>query len=110
MRLIDADEYEQRLLKMHKKMAEKEGAVYAGICFGLEYAGGYVSIAPTIDAQPVKHGKWIECDYKKLEHGFIETFPNKGVCCSNCRTAFRKRDLWIKNYCPNCGARMDKNN
>ena len=62
---------------------------------------------PAADVQEVRHGKWVECDYKKLEHGFIETFPNEGVCCSNCRTAFRKRDLWVKNYCPNCGARMD---
>ena len=62
---------------------------------------------PAADVQEVRHGKWVECDYKKLEHGFIETFPNEGLCCSNCRTAFRKRDLWVKNYCPNCGARMD---
>ena len=52
---------------------------------------------PTIDAEPVRHGKWI---------GYAGTIGNE---CSVC-------GKWIDvlqgtaemNYCPNCGARMDE--
>lgn len=63
---------------------------------------------PTIDAEPVRHGRWIDCDYKKLEHGFVETYPNAGKCCSNCRTGFKKEIIEGYIFCPNCGAKMDE--
>ena len=107
MRLIDADAAKSRIIEETAKNSLEMNVNTFVIALGFAYMFDREDDFPTIDAQPVKHGKWIECDYKKLEHGFIETFPNKGVCCSNCRTVFRKRDLWIKNYCPNCGARMD---
>lgn len=53
-----------------------------------------------------RHGRWIECDYKHIEHGMIETEPNAGLCCSECRAAFQKRKMTYKQYCAACGARM----
>ena len=44
---------------------------------------------PTIEAEPVRHGKWI------IEDGH--------VCCSECGEISKEY-----NYCPNCGARMDE--
>lgn len=57
---------------------------------------------PTIDAVPVRHGQWI---YK----GVRGRFP---VCeCSVCGNA-ENADWAVLgdnvNYCPNCGAKMDK--
>ena len=51
---------------------------------------------PTIEADPVKHGKWEEfdCDYGGT--------PDIGYCCSECGHAEMKK----YPYC-NCGARMD---
>lgn len=52
---------------------------------------------PTIEAEPVKHGKWIweECVYK----------------CSNCSHKAYGNILECMDgtykYCPNCGARME---
>ena len=63
--------------------------------------------APTVTAEP-KRGRWIECDWKHLEHGMLETDPNAGLCCSNCRTAFQKKKMTYKQYCAACGARMDE--
>lgn len=60
-----------------------------------------------IDAQPVRHGRWIECDYKHIEHGMIETEPNAGLYCSECRAAFQKKKMTYKQYCAACGAQMD---
>ena len=48
---------------------------------------------------------WESCDLKRLEHGFIESIPNGGVCCSKCRHGFPKEYRQWK-YCPDCGARM----
>lgn len=62
--------------------------------------------APTIEAEPVRHGKWLDYDYKKLEHGFVETYPNAGKYCSNCRTGFKKEIIEGYIFCPNCGAKM----
>ena len=60
------------------------------------------------DVAPVVHGRWIECDYKYLEHGCIETDVNAGLYCSNCRTAFKKMNMTYKLHCPSCGAKMDE--
>lgn len=65
---------------------------------GYDAALGRVLIAvrgvpPTADVQPIRHGRWI----------------NDGDCmlCSCCNYAYNS---WFmgSNYCPNCGARMDK--
>lgn len=67
---------------------------------------GVIDEQPTIEPE-VRHGRWIECDYKHLEHGFMETEPNAGPCCSECRTAFQKKKMTYKQYCAACGAKMD---
>lgn len=55
--------------------------------------------APTIEAKPVVHGRWIS----KNPHGYEWVFV-----CSNCDYIdgypFNDRS----NYCPNCGAKMDE--
>lgn len=46
--------------------------------------------ALSVDAEPVKHGRWIEDD--------------EGFChCSVCK----ELSDWEHRYCPNCGAKMD---
>lgn len=63
--------------------------------------------APEVEAEPVRRGRWFECDYKHMEHGMIETEPKAGLRCSECRTAFQKKKMTYKQYCAACGARMD---
>lgn len=48
--------------------------------------------APTIDAEPVRHGKWIEYP--------IADGMNQCSVCGVLR-------FGESNYCPNCGCRMD---
>ena len=45
-----------------------------------------------IDAlqQVRKVGKWVQCDWKHLEHGFMESDVDAGMYCTNCRTVFKK--------------------
>lgn len=51
-------------------------------------------IAPTIDAVPVVHGRWIEGRY-----------PLKCTVCHGLAKKDFRGGCW--NYCPNCGAKMD---
>lgn len=63
---------------------------------------GYVEDFPAADVEPVIHAKWIE-----------QIYIDEPVICSNCRMC---PDELIEtggfinpyNYCPSCGAKMDK--
>ena len=80
MRLIDADE-----LYVDARCGENEEP----------YISLYqINDAPTIDVEPVKHGRWI-------------MKPNGYGTCSNCKVC--SLDIMggvHSNYCPNCGAKM----
>lgn len=79
MKLIDADAYSKK------------------VCTYNETGCGSCNVQticpfdePTVDAVPVRHGKW-------------EVTPVY-IKCSECGESFM---LIPQNYCPNCGARMD---
>ena len=61
-----------------------------------------INSAPTADVQEVRHGKW----------ELIDECANEGVYCSNChKKVYRAKYANQKvksNYCPHCGAKMDK--
>lgn len=64
---------------------------------------------PAADVEPVRYGRWEECDWVDVdEHGFgtIRTFK-AGLRCNQCACVFKKKLLWKRNYCPNCGSKMD---
>lgn len=59
-----------------------------------------ISNMPTVDAVPVKHGRWIDID--------SETYTWK-IRCSNCgheRSMMSTGQIYPM-YCENCGTRMD---
>lgn len=64
---------------------------------------------PTIDAEPVRHGTWVETVERVDALGgyWIDV---KHTECSECHV-WALRDCYGQtaksNYCPNCGARMD---
>lgn len=99
---------ERRKMRLIDANALKNSFDSAYTVFGqCVYAKGIVDMQPTIEAEPVRRGRWIECDYKHMEHGMIETEPKAGLCCSECRTGFKKNHMTYKAFCPACGARMD---
>ena len=51
--------------------------------------------APTFEAEPIRYGEWLPVDEKE------DAFD-----CSECDVMVMKKH----NYCPNCGARMVKEN
>lgn len=68
-----------------------------------------VKSSPAADVEPVRYGRWEECDWVDVdEHGFgtRRTFK-AGLRCSQCACVFKKKLLWKRNYCPSCGSKMD---
>lgn len=60
-----------------------------------------LSNIPTIDAEPVRHGKWID------DGRYDKFFPHHYWRCSECGEYVLEIGVpWFK-YCPECGARMD---
>lgn len=85
-RLIDADAIDKRYVPI-APIVDWGTVHYEWVAFIDD-----INELPTIDAEPVRHGKWI--------------VTNEGVIkCSECK---RKFILLKENYCPNCGCRMDK--
>lgn len=80
---IDFDRYVEHIRLMKKGRIPKTEIAILLDCKGT------IDNAPTVDAVPVRHGKWI------IEDGH--------VCCSECGEISKEY-----NWCPYCGARMDE--
>ena len=67
----------------------------------------FIMALPPADVRPVVRGKWEVVDWVEYDgHGECVHYPKEGLCCTNCKNAFKKKLLWKDNYCPNCGADM----
>lgn len=94
VRLIDAN-----ALKAKLKIGTNT-ATYSDYCNGYCDARQVdldaIDAAPTIDAEPVRHGRWI----------FGSSKTSCWMKCSVCCKAQIGQTATF-SYCPNCGARMD---
>lgn len=59
--------------------------------------------APTIDAEPVRHGRWIHTTREDSDWG--GTFHK--YTCSACNWSMGGNPTGWGNFCPNCGVKMD---
>lgn len=99
MRLINADALLDFLDVGHLRPPTE-------ICFSEIMIKNIIDMMPTVDAVPVRNGKWL---YGESESG------HDGYYCSQCGEHIRWRYgeenidfIRSYNYCPNCGARMDE--
>lgn len=69
-----------------------------------EIRRAYDNMKKTADVQPVTHGEWLGTEYDGYSDGFPVYTTWK---CSNCGAEFECEDMDF-HYCPNCGAKMDK--
>lgn len=66
--------------------------------FGLPVVEVYdIQDAPTIEAEPVRHGEW-----KKAELGGVNHCK-----CSKCDYPVTEGEAEVFAFCPRCGAKMD---
>ena len=61
-----------------------------------------INEAPTVDAVPVRHGKWLD------DGQYDNFFPHHEWRCSECGEHVLEIGVPWFNYCPHCGARMDE--
>lgn len=94
MKAIDVEEFAQICLDIEKD--QKGQGNYANALF-ISELGKMISTYPTVDAVPVKHGRWIP-----VLNG-IDDDTNPAFDCSECDAMCNKKH----NYCPACGAKMD---
>ena len=87
MRLIDAD-------KLYDEIAQyRDENMFGGGNLLVDDILEDINLSPTVDAEPVRHGKWI-----RVNDEFSQ--------CSLCK--YPVYASWLEsNYCPNCGAKMD---
>ena len=106
MRLIDVDE---ALNIIAKYCPDDDGSCS---CAGndLRELLDEIEAMPTIDAEPVKHGRWIIHREEIFEPNRSECYMSRPLPteCSVCGFAEMRASRFA--FCPNCGARMDGDN
>ncbi len=84
MRPIDADVVQEHLNElMNNEYCDPD---FKKACFGLSV---YLDDVPTLEVEPVKHGKWIRYNGENI--------------CSECHRC----NFTMTFYCPHCGAKME---
>ena len=112
-RLIDPKELQAALIEWRDKDPYKKERFLVERWIrkvGINVLIRFVSAFSTIEAEPVRHGRWEECDWVEFDgHSECIRYPKKGRVCTNCRNAFKKEfiDAPRVRYCPHCGAKMD---
>ena len=91
MRLIDADALAERICSGPPEL------IYTSTVMGI------INDMPTVDAVPVRHGRW-------LEHPWDWEWKVCSVCGQGCemiRHVDGGTTEYFYQYCPWCGAKMD---
>ena len=96
MRLIDADKSEEIII-FDKQNELVQCSAIVDYC---KRQREFLNKFPTIDAELVRHGHWINV-YPDIEPNPMFMY---GIC-SNC--GFEQGLSDKLNYCPNCGSKMD---
>lgn len=83
------------------EMLRRNYTLKAGYRDAMTDAIGEVRDALTIDAEPVRHGQWIQSKTVSAYH-----------YCSLCKVTHKMKrscNVYVfTKYCPNCGAKMDR--
>lgn len=96
MKLIDADALCKHL---HELKTGDKDTVYEYYDDGIDTAISTVAVFPTIEAEPVRKGRWVPV-----------TNGRGGFECSICHSyapSYQDGVEWLSLYCPNCGAKME---
>ena len=93
VRLIDADDI-LRSMKQFRDIREKDMEMTGSRGTGCSWDDAVTIIkrTSTVDAVPVRHGRWIEAKYPLFT-------------CSECGATYQDNGYGY-NFCPNCGADM----
>lgn len=94
-RLIDAFELSNAVIESMNNNPHTDSIVRKTHKHEHEHFLRMIQLAPTIESAPIRHGQW-KCVIEIIPYVFT------GQCseCGQCD--------FVKNYCPNCGAKMNE--
>ena len=90
MRLINVEDYPYQEHQIDYENGNEH------FIYGLKTMQEWIDKQPTVDAEPVRHGRWI----------FGKTLNHDCMKCSECLHSQTPNSCFT--YCPNCGAKMSK--
>ena len=106
MRLIDADALDAEMYRKSFEVDDGRNVWNSGLWIRYKIYEEAIRDAPTVDAVPVIHGKWIKVDKDNM------FFVPHILKCSLCGNILDRHGVNAgrgdANYCPNCGARMEE--
>ncbi len=97
MRLIDADALEKEMYHKSFEVDDGRNKWHSGLWIRYKIFEEAIRDAPTVDAEPVRHGKWEKTSCKWVTYE-----------CSECGEKTDETIMGLPRYvyCPMCGARM----
>ena len=99
MRTIDADAV------LEKAASDLSGKESFGAAFVFSIIKHVIDEQPTIEAQPVRHGRWIPTEYD----GYADGYPVYDAFeCSECGHEHSGEEDTLTAFCPDCGAKMEE--
>lgn len=110
MRLIDADELNEKLERSiewcRENLSESKASFQSGCIAATKDIINTVLFSKSIDAEPVRHGHWVELWFDEEDRLFGE-LPSD-YKCSVCGGIVPRKTFQSGKYCPNCGAKMTR--
>lgn len=107
-RLIDADDPQLR----KKVYAPSDNAGIEDYPPMIEWAD--ILDAPTIEAEPVRHGKWVRndlgetyCSECNNRIPYVQCYDSYPDCCMDDEDMQWDEEIERTRVCPHCGAKMD---
>ena len=97
MKLIDPDELRKVMYHNAFEIDSDEQKWDGGCWIRYKMFEKAIDSVPTIEAEPVRRGRWIG----------IDDYPYESWECDQCGCIYEEMPSWVPNFCPNCGARME---
>ena len=95
------DEYIEREAIL-REIKRRESLMVGDKLVSVDAMKSFIKNRPAADVAPVRHGRWV---HEHMSEGYA------WVMCSECEAVIHKILINKRlNYCPNCGAKMDKHN
>ena len=102
MRLIDADALDAEMYRKSFEVDDGRNVWNSGLWIRYKIYEEAIRDAPTVDAVPVRHGKWIH----EVRYTIDSLHSYQQYRCSECGMTY----ITNTKYCPNCGADMRGDN